>query len=330
MAAEEEKAGKAEAPEIGGKTLNLSADVGAIFREAVLAGRDHQLCLDAYQYCQVLNGNAKGSACPIRSLPMTRKPAGSNSFCLFSGRLAQLKLNSHAVGDSIDPGKCEAILSKINTVQDITEAIGPIIVNLDMVTLESTCVHAPNNSFVRANKDAEVVAACLCLYACKDDNTVGPAIEGVLNDLVFDGRLCGTGSAFTLFKIALLEKEESQRDVIGASGARKCLMVISLVEEAKAEKRDANCNTEVDIIMKILKEDGRPAAATLKSWSVDTARRFVMVGRRIKPLEIQRLIGLWEYHEKRNALIDSITILRAATQASQLSIASPRSLVQCV
>ena len=294
-----------------------TAEIGiaaGVFRQAGLFSTVDSLCLAAYDYCQRPHGIPKGLACPVKGVGAAMKASRVSRQSLFSGRLAQLQLKVQAVATSIDPGKCEAILSKLKSPSDLGEAVGPIIVNFDIECAESMSM-APNTTFVRANKDAEVLCCCLCRFLCKENATVANAIDDVLNDLIFDGRFCGTGSAFTVYKMSLLEKEEESRDVIGASGARKCSLCLALVDQAKAEHRTDKCATDGDILMKVLKED--PRASSFRSWSLDTAKRWLMVGKRTNSPEIQRLLGLWEYHEKRNALVDSLSIMRATTQASQ-------------
>ena len=73
----------------------------------------------------------------------------------------------------------------------------------------------------------------------------------------------------------------------------------------------------------ILATPGKRLLASLRedkvngaNWSEDTLGRYLQVGKRIEPQQLQALFMLWEATEQRNALIDNITVLRAITSTA--------------
>ena len=62
----------------------------------------------------------------------------------------------------------------------------------------------------------------------------------------------------------------------------------------------------------LLKADGFDVK---KNWSLDTLRRYLYVGKRISEPALKRVLNIWELHEGRNSLADTITNLRAFVQA---------------
>ena len=74
-----------------------------------------------------------------------------------------------------------------------------------------------------------------------------------------------------------------------------------------AEGKFNELTTEVEKLMALLKEQ----KVTSKSLNVDTVRRYLLVARKTKSNEIRNLINTFEFKFKRNAIIDSISVLRA-------------------
>ena len=96
------------------------------------------------------------------------------------------------------------------------------------------------------------------------------------------------------------------------SSARKCIFLHDLATDLANEGSPGDNDVEKLIIL------FKKASSTLSTWNADTMKRFLQVGRRLvadKPLKL--LVQRWEYLEKRNALIDSISVLRTiCSQAS--------------
>ena len=74
-----------------------------------------------------------------------------------------------------------------------------------------------------------------------------------------------------------------------------------------AEGKFNELTTEVEKLMALLKDQ----RVTSKSLNVDTVRRYLLIARKTKSDEIRNIINTFEFKFKRNAIIDSISVLRA-------------------
>jgi hypothetical protein len=110
-----------------------------------------------------------------------------------------------------------------------------------------------------------------------------------------------------------MEDDEKRRETLGVSASRKCMVLVDYLTKIKGEGRCENAKHDADRILQVLKED---AITSVKNWNADTVRRYLSVGTRCDPPSIKTLLLTWETLEKRNALIDSITVLRACMQAT--------------
>ena len=300
----------------GGRTVPLEVDVGKLFKEAVLAGKVDQTIREAFDYCQSeLQGSPLGLASSVRPMAELLSVAAQDTArsgltsTIFGGCLHQLALATHAVGQSTDIGKVGVLLEGFATANHLKVCIGTVTVNLDLVG-----DHDSGKGFlIRANKDAEITAACLVIYFHKrTENMVKQALRAAACDIVFDGRCLGSGSEFECHKLRFVEQEEQARNVIGLSSRRKCVFLVNLVSQAKSEKKTHwEDKHDADILRAVLEAN----RIDLPGWNLDTSRRYLSIGRRIADLRFTKILDLWEYFEQRNSLVDNITVLRGVLSA---------------
>ena len=110
------------------------------------------------------------------------------------------------------------------------------------------------------------------------------------------------GSSFRIEVLKLTDVEDSSRNVIGTSAARKCKHVSVLCASILAEdpeKKDA------DACAAVFREKKCDAA-----WGAETIRRYQAVGKRLRNETLSELLTLSEFHFGRGVLLDSLTNVR--------------------
>ena len=209
-------------------------------------------------------------------------------------------MHAFAIPNTLDLGRISHLLDNVTSSACLSDMLGVVKVNIDL------CPHDGMQHLVRCHKDAEVVAACLVLYWHKETGCL-EAILVALSDLVFDARSMGTLSSFKIEKFKMAEKEDADREVMGMSSYRKCLFLVDLASDVSAENVFPDVTDEAQKLVRALGS----AKGVLSTWNVDTMKRYLAVGRKLKTASIQTLIERWEFTEKREALIDGINMLRA-------------------
>ena len=283
--------------------MNLTVDVKGLFENAMQNNGLNKQAAEAYKYCQTMcQGGPQGEAATKRDLNDVKAAAkikAGRGSVIFSGTLAQLSLADMGVPAGLDMGHAAPTVSKLHTVSDVLSSIGTVIVNMDMCSISEGALV---EGLRRANKDAEVLVACLvCWWHRSAESCVQEALNKAMSDLNFDGRCLGTGAEFLVEVVKLIDEEDRSRQLIGASAFRKCKMLFL-----------TSANTvDVEESAKIFKARGADP-----SWNIETIRRYSTIGRRCAVPQIESLVAQWEYHEGRNALIDGISVLRAATGAA--------------
>ena len=115
----------------------------------------------AFAYTQDLFSDipAAGRKCSLRT-PETLRAIVADQIqsVLLSGTLGYLNLATRAVSGSHDVGRCGSILQSISTPGELADAMGVIVINLDVWADEEFA------NLSRANKDAEILAACLVCW----------------------------------------------------------------------------------------------------------------------------------------------------------------------
>jgi hypothetical protein len=91
------------------------------------------------------------------------------------------------------------------------------------------------------------------------------------------------------------------------SAFRKCVFLVDHAEAALVEGRFPKLD-ETDRLLKVFEEDGVNIP-----YNKETLRRYVTVGRKFRDPAIMEHMELWEMLEARNALVDSVSMLRAVS-----------------
>ena len=191
---------------------------------------------------------------------------------MFGGTLGSLNLHSFAIPNTLDLGRVSHLLETTKTAAGLPDMLSVMKVNIDI------CPHADLTHLVRCHKDAEVVAACLVVFWHKDKGCRQSILVG-LSDLAFDARSMGTLSSFKIEKFKIVEKEDADRDVMGLSAFRKCVFLVDLASDVSTE----NLFPEItDEAQKLVKAFGIAAKGVLSSWNLDTMRRYLGVGKKLK------------------------------------------------
>ena len=191
---------------------------------------------------------------------------------MFSATLGSLNLHSFAIPNTMDLGRVSHLLEHTKTTGGLADMLSVMKVNIDI------CPHGDLTHLVRCHKDAEVVAACLVVYWHKDKGCRQSILVG-LSDLAFDARSMGTLSSFKIEKFKIVEKEDADRDVMGLSAYRKCLFLYDLALDVVVE----NLFPEItDEAQKLVKAFTAAAKGVLSSWNLDTMRRYLGVGKKLK------------------------------------------------
>ena len=119
---------------------------------------------------------------------ITLQMSDPNGSVIASGALTQIALETNAVG-TIDAGRIHHLLTTADTLAELKELIGPIVINGDLL-LPSTENSDLNQPLTRLNKDAEVHALCLLIFWTKMQ-----ALVKLATDLLFQYTHGGVGSA---------------------------------------------------------------------------------------------------------------------------------------
>ena len=250
-------------------------------------------------------------ACPKRegNLKDLCKASLPTTSLMFSGTLTQLDATFRAIDVGMDVAKVQFVLQNADSVTALRSLIGSITINYDTWTSDEPA------RLQRAHKDAELDALVLLINWYDDDVDVAKALLDVATDLIFEAKSMHTGSKFCSERLRILDLEEKNRKVIGASGARRCFFMADMVVLALAEKRGGDpTKGEADVLMQVLKED----KVDTTGWSSDTCRRYLVVGRKLGIPPLKNLLIRWEMFEARDCLVDGIAALRSVTQAASL------------
>ena len=195
------------------------------FQDAVLGGTLGQVMELAYSYVSnKFTDKPAGQSAPVKEAADVKQLAHADYQTLFSASIGFLKLDSKAL-PSLDVGRTSESVSKCTTVGLMVQMIGKISVNVSNLFVENGF-----KDLQRADKDAEIAAACFVAHLCKDDENITKALKLVFSDMVFDARDWGTGADATMRVLAMVETEESSRSVIGLSSFNKAALIQELYD----------------------------------------------------------------------------------------------------
>ena len=223
---------------------------------------------------------------------------------LFSGSLGQLALSTEAIPNNIDNGRIAAVLEGLTNLRDLSEMLGTIVINSDAWTNDTA------TDLQRADKDAEVSAACLVAWQHKESTSDTEALKTIFADLVFEARPMGVGATLMCKKLEIIKGEEKKREYTGMSSYRMTKYLTRLADQIDEEKLFASKKTNAERLMAMLEKED-----IAKGWNLDTLRRYLSIGRRLEVPMITNLVDQWEFFHKRNTVIDSISNLRSIVGA---------------
>ena len=125
---------------------------------------------------------------------------------------------------------------------------------------------------------------------------------------MLEARKLGHGAAFSGQKLKLVEAEEEQRKVIGLSAYRKCLYLVTVSEQVQKEGLFMEAKSNADKIMMLLQQSD----LKVKTWNVDTVKRYLSIGKRLDSAEVRSLLDRWMFLEQSGAMPADMDDLRRA------------------
>ena len=193
-------------------------------------------------------------------------------------------------------------MANYRTLKTFKAMVGNIIINAS-VWDGTTYEH-----LLRADKDAEVQAMCLVAYWCNNSR-----VSDAFADLTFEFRHHGSGSRSLTATLKLAENEDKKRSVIGLSGWRKVCLYFDLTQMMLDEGRFIDGADQGDRLIKLLTEDG----VSPGKINADTMKRYIQLGRRCGNDIVKNSLQKWEALNKRDSLVDGITVLRGVCSATE-------------
>ena len=221
---------------------------------------------------------------------------------LSAGSLSSLDLPARAVA-TLDTGSISFLLTNFTTLASLKSMIGKIIINASV--WDGTCF----SGLIRADKDAEVQTLCLVAFWCQNEQ-----VSAACADLTFDFRALGLGSKQRTATLKLLDVEDKFRAVMGISGWRKVAMYHDIAKMMVAEGRFADKGADQgERLITLLKEAG----ADPGKINADTMKRHIALGRRVCDENVKAILLKWELGNKRETLVDPISVLRGVCSATE-------------
>ena len=221
---------------------------------------------------------------------------------LSAGSLSALDLHATAVS-TLDTGRISHLLTNSTTLASLQSMIGKIIINASV--WDGNCF----SGLIRADKDAEVQTLCLVAFWCKNEQ-----VSAACADLTFDFRALGLGSKQRTATLKLLDVEDKFRAVMGISGWRKVALYHDISKMMIAEGRFADKGVDQgERLITLLKEDG----ADPGKINADTMKRHIALGRRVCDENVKAIILKWLLGNKRETLVDAISVLRGVCSATE-------------
>ena len=168
---------------------------------------------------------------------------------LFSGSLGQLALSSEAIPNNTGVGRIAGVLEQLATFSGLSELIGTIVINSDAWTNDTA------TDLQRADKDAEVAAACLVAWQHKELAPQTEELKMIFADLVFEARSMGVGALLMCKKLDIIRSEEKKREYTGMSSFRMTKYLTKLADQIDAEKLFASKKTPAERLMCMLENE---------------------------------------------------------------------------
>ena len=263
----------------------------------------------AYDHVMALvTGQPKGNMAPAKTPQEVKTSASASMPTLFSGLISYLELSSPAISVP-DVGRATAMLEKLVFIGDLADSIGQVKINVDAWS------KAEFSGLKRVNKDGEILGACFLAWHTRDLREFQDTLAEVLKDMVFDARNYGIGPTVELNKLVLVDKEEESRDYIGLSAANKSHIFASVLSHILHAKKHEDVKGDAEKVAAFIEESSYTVLQ--KDYMPDTIRRYLAVAKMMSDSVVKNLFAKWEVMCKRNALGDSINVLRGIMSASR-------------
>ena len=182
--------------------------------------------------------------------------------------------------DKLNPGRIAQCISTLTTFADIAGMVGTIVVNLDLCTVNEDKV----TELRLGHRESEVVTLCLIAYWMQPVDDSDHKLSDICCDLVLDGRCLGVGSRFNSERLKFIDKDESDRESIGASSFRMMHFLVKCAGQLQRENRLEDKKDMGERLSTSFKEDNVKTAAS--KYSPDTCKRYLSLGAKFDTPEI--------------------------------------------
>ena len=236
---------------------------------------------------------------------------------VFGGSLAMLDLSEGARVrplTELDVGRMRFIADDMRSTSSFLGAIGQVGISADCLGDNEL------KNLVKVDRDAETDMAALAIYWHKDHSQHCRALAVQSQNMMFRAEQMGTGVDLHVSRFIKDEKRDDKRKVDGQSAYRKALALRALVEAA-ATTTPTPGRSSAQIAASLLSQQ-----PNLGNWTVDTCGKYLALAARMSVppdgaghetfAQIATLMMHWEFRFKREALVDSIMVMRAVLSAS--------------
>ena len=256
----------------------------------------------------------KGLAAPILTpteikeklteMEQTEPEAGANKV-LFSGSLAMLDFRVRAAAiEDADVAKIKTACGALRSPADAPDVLGTIPVDADFIDEELMDLR-------RSDRDESLDAVIFAVSV--NPESIAAVIE-ICRNLVFSALRCGQGLDRKIDRLKKSESEDRERNSMGKSAWNKAKLLLSIIVEARRSGLGDVDLTQSDAALAEALLTKHPE---LESWKKDTCSRYLQVAGRTEGPEMAALFTSWEFQKGRDTLVDGISILRAACQATK-------------
>ena len=229
--------------------------------------------------------------------------AGKWGQVIFGSSLASIDLETRVYPiTDLDLGRMRWACEQLTKVHDVNPMLGTVVVSGDLIDVSEF------KGFRKVERDTEIDVLCLALFWHKEDDGILQSLAEESRNMVLSAEVCGTGVHLTVERFLRAEQEESKRRVMGQSAYRKSLALKDLVSEAHPIRSGRSDAELAEHVLTQRKE--------LSQWKKDTCSRYLQVAERMTPTSIQQIMMRWEFHFRRDTLVDSISVLRACVAAA--------------
>ena len=217
----------------------------------------------------------------------------------FGGPLGLLNVTDRVAPISdMDVGRMRWACEVLDETHRISMVLGDIAVRGEIESKEAWAA----GDLRRVERDAEIDVVLMSIYWHRPSDTSHPhPFKVAARDIVFSAQRVGVGLDLDIERFKRKQDEEKKRAVMGQSAWRTALECQGSVQAADAHR---NGRLDADLLAIVLAT--RPELE--KEWKAYTCQRCLVVAAKI--------LSMWELAFQRNALLDGITLFRAAATAA--------------